>query len=281
VGSQQRLYAQSALGKYLPRDVAAQILRDPGRMALTGERREIYALFSDLQGFTALTHGLEPETVANLLNAYLDLLCQAVLEHGGTIDKFVGDAVVAFWGAPIARSDDGERAARAAIAMWRVGEAFRKTPMGDHPALGRTRVGLHRGLAIVGNFGGEGRIQYTALGDVMNTAARLESANKSLETRILISREAVTPAIAGVLRAMGRVGLRGRWTPVEVFEPAPDFPADARDRLNAAYARFDGGDREALDVIRALAAEFPADAALANLVARLERVGPGGVFLLG
>ena len=280
VGAEQRLYAQSALGKYLPRDVAAEILRDPSRMALTGERREIYALFSDLQGFTEMTHGLEPEMVASLLNAYLDLLSRAVLEHGGTIDKFVGDAVVAFWGAPISRPDDGERAARAAMAMWRVGEAFRKTPMGDHPPLGRTRVGVHRGLAIVGNFGGEGRIQYTALGDVMNTAARLESANKQLLTRLLISREAMPPSMLADARAMGRVRLRGRSTPVEVFEPATDFPADAIARLNAAYARFDGGEVGAISDIQALAADFPDDAALQNLLRRLETVGPGGVFTL-
>jgi len=280
VGAEQRAYAQSALGKYLPRDVAAQILRDPGRMALHGERREIYALFTDLEGFTELTHGMEPEVAASLINAYLDLLSQAVLEHGGTIDKFVGDSVVAFWGAPIARPDDGERAARAAIAMWRVGEAFRTTPMGDHPPLGRTRVGLHRGDAVVGNFGGEGRISYTALGDVMNTASRLESANKQLKTRILISREAIPPSMTGAFRTMGRIGLRGRTTPIEVFEAALDFPQEARERLNDAYARFDAGEAAALDEIAALAAEFPEDAPLRGLITRLEAVGPGGVFRL-
>jgi len=280
VGAEQRAYAQSALGKYLPRDVAAQILRDPSQMALHGERREIHAVFTDLQGFTELTHGLEPETVATLINAYLDLLSQAVLEHGGTIDKFVGDSVVAFWGAPLARPDDGERAARAAIAMWRVGEAFRNTPTGDHPPLGRTRVGVHRGLAVVGNFGGEGRITYTALGDVMNTASRLEAANKVLETRILVSREAVPPSMAAVFRTMGRIGVRGRSTPVEVFEAALDFPPEARERLNAAYARFDAGEAAALDEIVAMAAEFPEDLALGGLVVRLREVGPGGVSRL-
>jgi adenylate cyclase len=280
LGAEQRNYAQSALGKYLPRDVAAQILRDPRRMALTGERREIYALFSDLQGFTAMTHPLEPEMVATLLNTYLNMLSQAVLDHGGTIDKFVGDSVVAFWGAPLARPDDGERAAQAAVAIWEAGETFRQTPMGEHPPLGRTRVGVHKGVAIVGNFGGEGRIQYTALGDVMNTAARLEGANKPLETALLVSREAAPFGARDDLRAMGRVGLRGRATPVEVYEIKADFPAEACARLNDAYDRFDGGDLAALDDIRAMAANHPDDAALRNLIGRLERVGPGGAFLL-
>ena len=280
VGAEQRNYAQSALGKFLPRDVAAQILRDPSQMTLNGERREIYALFSDLQGFTEMTHALEPEMVAAMLNAYLDLLSRAVLEHGGTIDKFVGDSVVAFWGSPISRPDDGDRAARAAISMWRVGEAFRKTPMGDHPPLGRTRVGLHRGLAIVGNFGGEARFSYTALGDVMNTASRLESANKQLETRVLVSREALPPSMEGEFRVMGRIRLRGRATPVEVFETAADFPAEAREQLNSAYARFDAGDVAALDEIKALSAAFADDRALGILVRRIEIAGPGGVFNL-
>ena len=281
VGSEQRNYAQSVLGKYLPRDVAAQIIRDPRKMALRGERREIYALFSDLEGFTELTHGLEPENAASLLNTYLDLLSQAVLEHGGTIDKFVGDSVVAFWGAPIARPDDGERAARAAMAMWRIGEAFRKTPLDGHPPLGRTRVGLHRGLAIVGNFGGEGRISYTAIGDGMNAAARLEGANKPLETQVLFSREALETSTLANFRAMGRIRLRGRARPVEVFDAPVDFPADARQRLNAAYDRFDAGEPAALEEIRELAAAHPDDPALRNFVKRLENVGPGGVFSLG
>ena len=103
-----------------------EIIEHPERLALHGERREIFVLFSDLEGFTKLSHAIEPEMVAKLLNRYLDMLSQVVLDHGGMIDKFVGDAVVAFWGAPIARPDDGERAARAGYAMWQAGEEFRK-----------------------------------------------------------------------------------------------------------------------------------------------------------
>lgn len=98
IGSRQRAFAQSALGKYLPVDVAAQIMRDPDQLSLHGERRNIYCVFTDLEGFTKLSHAVTPETVARLLNEYLDRLSDIVLEHGGTIDKFVGDAVVAFWG---------------------------------------------------------------------------------------------------------------------------------------------------------------------------------------
>ena len=141
VGSEQRRYAQSALGKYLPRDIAAQILRDPAKLSLTGEKRAIYTLFTDIEGFTRLSHRLPPERVATLLNAYLDGMSDIVLDHGGTIDKFVGDAVVAFWGAPIAREDDADRAAAALLAMNVFTREFSAKHNEDGAQLGRTRVG--------------------------------------------------------------------------------------------------------------------------------------------
>ena len=285
VTSQQRRFAQAALGKYLPRDIAAQILAEPEKLALHGEKRPIFTLFTDLEGFTKLSHAIAPEMVAQLLNRYLDMLSDVVLAHGGTIDKFVGDAVVAFWGAPIARDDDGRKAALAAYAMWQAGEAFRRDLPPGVPPIGRTRVGLHHGDAIVGNFGGEGRIQYTALGDSMNTAARLESANKALETAVLVSREAMERSGLDWWRPMGRVRLRGRATPVDLFEPAPDFPGEDRALLGEALAAFDTEDVEAraaaLGQLKALADRYPEDAALANLVYRYEYIGDGGIYGLG
>jgi adenylate cyclase len=280
VGSEQRRFAQATLGKYLPADVAAEILKDPDRLSLRGEKRQIYAMFTDLEGFTKLSHAITPEQLSTLLNRYLDVLSETVLSHGGTIDKFVGDAVVAFWGAPIARDDDADRAVRAAVAMYEAGEAFKRSGGADLPPLGRTRVGLHRGEAVVGNFGGEGRIQYTALGDGMNTASRLESANKALETTILVSREAKDGSSLDIFRPMGRIVLSGRSTPVEVWEPVPDVPAEERRRLTELWLAFDGGDAAALGELEAAAADKD-DAALRNLVYRLREAGPGGHFVLG
>lgn len=281
VGSEQRRFAQSALGKYLPADVANQILRDPDQLALHGEKRMIFALFTDLEGFTKLSHATAPEQLSTLLNRYLDLMSETVLLHGGTIDKFVGDAVVAFWGAPIARPDDADRALRAAIAMYEAGEAFARSAGADLPPIGRTRVGLHYGEAVVGNFGGEGRIQYTALGDGMNTAARLESANKALKTTILVSSEAKAKATLDPFRPMGRVVLSGRATPVEVWEPVPHLGAALRQRLNDLWRRFDGGDAEALAELDQIAAADKQDAALREFVYRCREAGAGGHFVLG
>ncbi|HEX7856545.1 MAG TPA: adenylate/guanylate cyclase domain-containing protein [Sphingobium sp.] len=281
VGSQQRRFAQSALGKYLPADIANQILAEPDMLALHGERRPIFVVFTDLEGFTKLSHGIEPEVVANLLNTYLDALSDVVLSYGGTIDKFVGDAVVAFWGAPVARPDDGTRAARAAYAMWQTGEDFRHSIDPSLPPIGKTRVGLHYGDAIVGNFGGEGRIQYTALGDSMNTASRLEAANKSLESNVMASRDAMERSGLDWWRPMGRVLLRGRSTPVEIFEPCPDFPASDRDHLTRAMKELETDREEALSIVRDIANRHPDDEALLNLIYRLENSQAGEAYVLG
>jgi len=282
VGSRQRAFAQSALGKYLPADVAEQIMRDPEQLSLHGERRNIFCVFTDLEGFTKLSHATTPETVARLLNEYLDRLSDVVLAHGGTIDKFVGDAVVAFWGAPLSRPDDGLQAAAAALAMYEAGEKFRvDLAAADVPPLGMTRVGLHVGDAIVGNFGGEGRIQYTALGDSMNTASRLEAANKSLKTGVLISAEAEARAGRDDLVPMGRVTLRGRAQPVDTFTPRPDLTPDQRARIAEMVAAHAAGDKNLhVTCATALGAEFSHDTSILFLIERLNETESGESYVL-
>ncbi|MEO1045826.1 MAG: adenylate/guanylate cyclase domain-containing protein [Pseudomonadota bacterium] len=281
IGSKQRAFAQGALGKYLPKSVASEILQDPDKLALHGEKREIFCVFTDLEGFTKLSHAIEPEMVAHLLNDYLDRLAAVVLEYGGTLDKFVGDAVVAFWGAPISYPDDGERAARAAYAMYQAGEDFRNSAPAGVPPIGRTRVGMHFGEAIVGNFGGEGRIQYTAFGDSMNTAARLEAANKALDTRVLVSREAAERSGLDWYRPMGTITLRGRATPVEIFEPAPEWQAEQRAELASIVSAHAEGDSSAVSRLTDIIAKWGEDNALSNLMKRLQATGKGESYVLG
>jgi adenylate cyclase len=280
VGSEQRRYAQSALGKYLPRDIAAQILRDPKKLSLTGEKRELYTLFTDIEGFTTLSHQLPPEKVASLLNAYLDGMSDIVLDHGGTIDKFVGDAVVAFWGAPIAREDDADRAAQALVAMVKFTCDFSAQHHEAGAPLGRTRIGLHFGPAVVGNFGGEGRLSYTALGDAMNCAARLEGANKYLKTAALVSDDAKRQCSLDIFRPMGRIIVSGRGTPVVVWEPVPDYDPDLRKELTRLWTEFEAGDRSALDAIEQICLTQDKDAALSAFACRLREAGPGGAVQL-
>jgi adenylate cyclase len=204
-----------------------------------------------------------------------------VLAHGGTIDKFVGDAVVAFWGAPISRPDDAANAANAAYGMHAAGEIFRRAMAEGVPPIGKTRVGLHVGDAIVGNFGGEGRIQYTALGDSMNTASRLEAASKPLKTNVLLSREAAERSGRGDMVPMGRITLRGRSQPVDVFEPRPDLSAEDRQEIAALVAAHTAGDKNDF-VIRATAIrqKMSQEAAIMFLLDRLEQTGNGESYVL-
>jgi adenylate cyclase len=283
-GARQRSFAQSALGKYIPRDIAQAIIDRPELLSLGGEKRAIYVLFSDLEGFTKMSHAIAPEMVAKLLNRYLEMLSQVVLDHGGVIDKFVGDAVVAFWGAPIARPDDGPRAAKAGYAIWQAGEDFRREVAAMDPGLpkiGKTRVGLHYGDAVIGNFGGETRIQYTALGDSMNTAARLEAANKALQSSVMASREFAERSGLDWWRDMGRIVLRGRARPVDIREPAPDFPAADRARLAEAAAIAPENPARAQAIVKEVAAGHPDDGALKNLAERYGNLNEGGAYVLG
>ena len=282
-GAVQRNFAQGALGKYLPKEMAREIIEHPNLLALHGEKKQIYVLFSDLEGFTKMSHALTPEQVAKLLNRYLESLSQVVLDHGGVIDKFVGDAVVAFWGAPIARPDDADRAAKAGYAIWQAGEDFRRWVAGldpNLPPVGKTRVGLHYGEAVVGNFGGENRIQYTALGDSMNTAARLEAANKALDSSVMASREFAERTSLDWWRPMGRVVLRGRAQPVELMEPTPDFDEEDREALNEVLLDGSGSRDEAIVKIEAIFDRNRADKALENLLHRLRNQGEEDAYVL-
>lgn len=283
-GAVQRNFAQGALGKYLPREMAREIIEKPDLLSLHGEKKHIYVLFSDLEGFTKMSHALSPEMVAKLLNRYLEVLSQVVLDHGGVIDKFVGDAVVAFWGAPIARDDDATRAAKAGYAMWRAGEDFREEVAAmdaNLPKIGKTRVGLHYGEAVVGNFGGESRIQYTALGDSMNTAARLEAASKPLQSSVMASREFAERSGLDWWRQMGRIVLRGRAQPVDLFEPAPDFPDEDRAKLARAMEMLEEDKPAALKLIEEVANTHPDDTALQNLLKRSHDLNGDNAHVLG
>lgn len=281
IGQEKRLFAQGALGKYLPDEVAKEIIANPAKLNLSGEKKEIFALFSDLEGFTKLSHAVEPEVLASLLNQYLQMLTDTVLAHGGTIDKFVGDAVVAFWGAPISHDDDAKRAARCAVAVWKAGEEFRNNVSSDLPRIGMTRVGLHFGEAVVGNFGSNDRIQYTALGDAMNTAARLESANKQTGTGVLISKEVQQQVPDMAFRTLGRVTLSGRSTPVEIFEPVDGDQKDFAEWLNGKYSEYDMGNQEKLQEIREKLHTNPNDFALSMFADRLSETNPGGSYEFG
>ncbi|MBJ7438099.1 MAG: adenylate/guanylate cyclase domain-containing protein [Sphingopyxis sp.] len=266
---EQGKVAQLALTRYLPPDIAQEILNSPSKDYLSGDRRMIFTLFTDLEGFTSLCQRLDPAIVAALLNDYLERLSRVVIDAGGTIDKYVGDALVAIWGAPLSKEDDGMRAYQAALKLYAEGEAFRADDRWSAHDIGRTRVGLHYGEAIVGNFGGKDRVHYTALGDTINVAARLEGANKELATKILVSGDVVKRVDGVQCRPMGSIVLRGRDAPIIVFEPAEHMTGEELQSFSDLYRRSLAGDPAAWAEMQALSARNSDDAALALFVKRM------------
>jgi len=267
---QQKRYIKGAFKQYLSPAVIDELIAHPERLRLGGERRELTIFFSDVQGFTGISEALTPEDLTALLNEYLTAMVDIIQEEGGTIDKFEGDAIIAFWNAPLTLEDHAVRGVRAAL---RCQAKLAEMRPGIRARIGkdmRMRVGMNTGPAVVGNMGSKTRFDYTMLGDQVNLSARLEGINKQFGTYIMISR-AVVDKMAGAfpVRELSRVAVVGRKEPVVVFEPmlSEEFAArraglEVFDRgLQAFYA---GRFAEAEGIFAGAAAEDPAAASYAR-----------------
>jgi adenylate cyclase len=210
---------RGAFRHYLNEEVMDQMLQHPERLRLGGERREMTVLFSDIRGFTALAERIGPESLVRLINSYLTPMTQIVFEEGGTLDKYMGDAVMAFWGAPLEQPEHALRACRAAVRfVQKVGELKRLWTAQGLPEL-EIGVGINTGPMIVGNMGSDLRFNYTVMGDAVNLASRLEGLNKDYQTRILISESTYHSVRSQVTaRKLGRAQVRGKQAPVPIYE---------------------------------------------------------------
>ena len=222
----QKKFIRQAFSRYVSPGIVDQLVADPSQMNPGGERRELTYLFTDLANFTSLTEKTEPAVLVPLLNEYLSEMCRILFKHGATIDKIVGDAVVGFFNAPIAQEDHPARAVAAALELDEFGQAFVEKQAELARIVGITRIGVHSGVAVIGNFGGEAFFDYTAHGDMVNTAARLESVNKHLGTRICISGVTAGRCPEMAFRPVGELVLKGKSEGIEVFEPLADGWAD-------------------------------------------------------
>ncbi len=215
-GQRQRI--KTAFARYLAPELVEQLAAQPDALRLGGQRQALAVLFTDLAGFTEWSEAHSAEQVAELLNRHLSDMTGVVMAHGGTVDKFIGDAVMAFWGAPVPCANPVERAVTAAVAMQaRMAQLRAETGLSL-----QMRVGVHWGDCIVGNLGGDQRFSYTAVGDVVNVASRLEGANKTLGTQILVSDAAVQTLGDGPrqrlgLQPAGQVPLKGKQDNVAVW----------------------------------------------------------------
>jgi adenylate cyclase len=213
----ERAYA--SLSRYFSPNIAQRLANDTGSVDLGGQRREIASLFSDIAGFTALVETLEPTVLGPLLNDYLTGMTDIVFAQDGTVAKIVGDALHVLFGAPAEQPDHAARAVACALSLDEFAESFREQCNKNGIPLGITRIGVHAGTAIVGNFGGGRFFDYTAYGDTINVTARLETANKQLGTRICVSAPLAKEVKEFRGRPIGDLVLRGKGEAMRAFEP--------------------------------------------------------------
>jgi len=208
-----------SFGKYVPTEVVRALLASGQEARLGGKRRELTVFFSDIAGFTSISERLAPEELVALLGEYLEDMSGIVQQLGGTVDKYIGDAVMAFWGAPNEDARHGIRACRAALASQeRLAELRRRWAAEGRPEI-RARIGIDTGELIVGNMGAASRLNYTVVGDHVNLASRLEGLNKHYGTEIMISEQTLEQ-VAGlvVVRPLDRVAVKGKTHGVVIYE---------------------------------------------------------------
>ena len=276
----ERRRVRTAFGHYLAPAVVQQLMDNPETLRLGGERRETTFLFTDVAGFTSLTEGLEPAVLVRLLNEYLDGTCRIVMRHGGTIDKIVGDALHVMFNAPGDQPDHAERAIECAMELDEFCHRFASEQRALGVDFGTTRIGINTGETVVGNFGGATRFDYTAHGDAINTAARLESVNKYFDTRVCASETTLARCAYPHRRPIGRLVLKGKAQGLGAFElltasrmRAPEIVEYAK-----AYRLVESCDPAAGQVFEELAERYPRDGLIAFYATRLE-AGMTGVTI--
>ncbi|MGA2893393.1 MAG: adenylate/guanylate cyclase domain-containing protein [Xanthobacteraceae bacterium] len=236
--------AHASLSRYFSPNLAERLAGDSDAVDLGGQRRDIATLFTDIASFTALVETLEPSVLAPLLSEYVGGMTDIVFAHDGTVAKIIGDALHVLFGAPGEQPDAAARAVTCALALDDFAESFRAGWHKKGVALGVTRIGVHAGPAIVGNFGGGRFFDYTAYGDTINVAARLEAGNKQLGTRICVSAPLAAKVKEFRGRPVGDLMLRGRSEGMRAFEPLTreQYETPATKSYLDAFAKLEASD---------------------------------------
>jgi adenylate cyclase len=202
--------------KYVHKDVLKELMKSPESINLTGEKRYLTVLFSDLRGFTTLSESLSPEELTTVLNGYFSAMTPAVLEEHGTIDKYIGDAIMAFWNAPLEVKNHERHAVISALRMQEDLKKFNK----EHNTTLAVGVGIHAGNAVVGNVGSKERVNYTVLGDTVNLASRVEGLTKKYGVEVLVTEEVKDKVDdEGILfRKLDIITVKGKNLPTVLYE---------------------------------------------------------------
>ena len=269
ISEREKSFLRKAFGTYLSGDVINEMIEDPSMLKLGGQKKWITAMFTDVKGFSTISEALDAEHLVKLLNIYLSGMSDIILEQRGTIDKYEGDAIISFFGAPVDYKEHARLACRAAVLMRRkeveLNELFMREGMSPNPLL--TRIGINTGDMVVGNMGTERKMDYTIMGNAVNLAARLEGVNKQYGSWLLISD--MTKNEIGdefITRRFDRVRVVGINTPVQLWElvelkeAVDSATLDFLRRFEEAHCVFDRRDwKEAFKLFKALRDERPDD----------------------
>ncbi|MBR0714347.1 adenylate/guanylate cyclase domain-containing protein [Bradyrhizobium liaoningense] len=257
--------AHASLSRYFSPEIAKRLASNGEGDGMEVQWRDVATIFTDITGFTTLVESVAPETLGELLNEYVGGMTEIVFEHEGTVAKIIGDAIQVLFNAPGDQPDFATRAVACVHDLDAWAEGFRERWKAKGVNFGATRIGAHAGPALVGNFGGNRFFDYTAYGDTVNTAARLEAANKHLGTRICVSASVAKGAENFQGRPVGDLVLRGRSEPLRAFEPLKvgKFDALAMAQYSEAFAKLESGDVSAMPAFAALVG-MHADDALAG-----------------
>lgn len=273
----QKREIRAAFSRYVTESVVASILADPSKLKLGGERRRMSVLFSDIRGFTTISEGLRPEKLVETMNKYLSRMTDEVFKHEGVLDKYIGDAVMAFWNAPLDQPDHAKRAVETALDMLSALKEMNATKVFGDLEL-KIGVGVNTGDMVVGNMGSEERFDYTVIGDSVNLGSRLESLTKEYGVCLLITESARQELNNGYLiRAIDLVAVKGKKEPVKIFEvmkrsknasqPERQFVKKFEDALTAYFAK---DFAQAVQLTSELLAERPDDGPSKTLKTRAE-----------
>ena len=278
-------FVREAFSRYVSPNLVTYIVEHPDQLELGGKRQECSFIFTDLAGFTSLMEKIDPAEVVALLNAYLDQMISIAFSFNGTLERIIGDAVVIMFSAPVQQPDHRQRALSCAIAMQRFASRYADDIRAKGLAFGQTRIGVHSGTVIVGNFGGAHMFDYRALGDTINTASRLESVNKHLGTRICVSENTLSGCTGVVTRPVGRLVLKGKTEPLMVYQPihngleVPGAPLDDPEYA-AAYALLTQDPVAARVAFEQLARERPGDPLVRLHLQRLQENQTGDLIVM-
>jgi class 3 adenylate cyclase len=272
--------AHASLSRYFSPQIASRLACEGEADGMTVHRREVATIFTDVTSFTSLVETIAPEVLGTLLNEYVGGMTDVVFAHEGTVAKMIGDAIQILFNAPGDQPDYATRAVACARELDVWAEGFRGRWKSKGVNCGATRIGVHAGPALVGNFGGSRFFDYTAYGDTVNIAARLEGANKFLGTRICVSATVAEATENFKGRPVGDLLLRGRSEPLRAYEPLPAavFEGPATRQYSEAFAKLEAGDAAAMPAFAALVG-LHADDALAGFHLRRLLNGGKGVRL--